>query len=70
MLLITDILRTHHSFLLNSDIDLEIKSLGNVDNILINNRAFRRVWKDKRIIECGIKPFQYKLDDYLNGNEY
>ena len=70
MLLITDILRTHHSYLFNSDIDLEVKSTGNVDNVLINNRAFKRVWRDRRIINCGIKPYRYKLDDYKNDNEF
>jgi len=67
---ISEILRTQHSYLLNSDIDLEVKSTGNVDRILINNRAFNRVSRDKNLIKLGIKPFEYGLDDYSNDNEF
>lgn len=61
---IDNIIRAHHSCLFHSDVDLEVKSTGNLDRLLIYTRAFKRVWEDKKLINLGVKPYVYRLDEY------
>lgn len=58
----TEILRTQHLYLMDSDIDIQVYATSNIDTILWHTRAFNRVWFDKRATE--LHPGLYKLDDY------
>lgn len=59
------ILHDHHSLLHHADVSMEVKALTDVESILKNVRAFRRVWKDKRITrDCKIRVFEYLQDEY------
>jgi hypothetical protein len=60
--LATDILRTQHLYLMDSDIDIQVHATSNIDTVLLHTRAFNRVWFDKRAAE--LQPRLYKLDDY------
>jgi len=62
---IKKILHDQHSFLFHADMSMEVKALTDVESILRNVRAFRRVWKDRRIThDCKIRVFEYLKDDY------
>ena len=58
----TDILRTQHLYLMDSDLDIQVHTTSNIDTILWHIRGFNRVWFDKRATE--LHPGLYKLDDY------
>ena len=60
---VSDILRTQHVYILESDLHMEISSAHNVDLILRLARAFHRVRKDKKLIARGFKPVDYLYDD-------
>ena len=59
---VTRILRFHHTYMFDSDIDLRVHSSSNVDSILVYVRAYDRIWHDKKL--NNIKKYVYKLDDY------
>ena len=58
----TEILRTQHLYLMDSDLDIQVYATSNIDTILWHTRGFNRVWFDKRATE--LHPGLYKLDDY------
>jgi len=58
----TEILRTQHLYLMDSDLDIQVYATSNIDTILWHTRGFNRVWFDKRASE--LHPGLYKLDDY------
>ncbi len=61
---VSEILRQQHLFLLGGDIlEMEVKSVHNVDIILRYVRGFSRARKDKELIKKGFKPFLYTHDD-------
>jgi len=60
--LATEILRTQHLYLMDSDLDIQVYATSNIDTILWHMRAFNRVWHDKRAKD--LYPYIYKLDDY------
>lgn len=57
-----DILESHHVYLLESHLEIEVHSTSDVDTILWHTRGFKRVWEDKRA--TSLYPNLYKLDDY------
>jgi hypothetical protein len=62
---IKKILHDHYSFLFHAHLSMEVSALTDVESILRNARAFRRVWKDKRITrECKIRVADYLQDEY------
>lgn len=69
MSIIEDILREQHILIFHSDLTMDIKSLHNVDTVLISTRAFNRIWKDRNLTrELKVNVGKYKLDDY-DGRE-
>lgn len=60
--LATEILRTQHLYLMDSDLDIQVHATSNIDTILWHIRAFNRVWHDKRAKD--LFPYIYKVDDY------
>lgn len=59
---LTRILKEQYNYLIGGDLDINVYATTNVDTILLNTRAFRRVWFDKRAI--SLFPYLYKLDDF------
>lgn len=57
-----DILNSHHIMLLESDLEMEISSLSNVDSILTYVRAYHRIINDPAMEKHD--PLKYKWDDY------
>lgn len=57
-----DILESHHVYLLESHLEIEVHSTSDVDTVLNHTRALKRVWEDKRA--KTLYPYLYKLDDY------
>ena len=67
---ISEILGKHHIFLKEAGFHMQIQSSRNVDTVLMFNRGFSRVWRDKRLWkECGIRPVDYKKDDYQDPED-
>jgi AbiU2 len=58
----SEILRTQHVYLFESDLDIQVHTTSNIDTILWHIRGFKRVWQDKRAE--SLHPNLYKLDDY------
>ena len=58
----TKILKVQYNYLIGGDLDINIYATTNVDTILLNTRAFKRVWFDKRA--ASLFPYLYKLDDF------
>ena len=62
---IKKILHDHYLLLFHADMSMEVSATTDVESILRNARAFRRVWKDKRITrDCKIRVADYLQDDY------
>lgn len=61
---VSEILRWHHVYLLQSDMRMEVVSATNVDVVLQYARGFQRARKNRALIEKGFKPFRYMHDDY------
>ncbi len=62
---IKEILHEHYLLLLHADISMEVSALTDVEFVLKNVRAFRRVWRDRRITrDCRIRVADYLQDDY------
>ena len=59
---LTKILKVHYNYLIDGDLDINVYATTNVDTILLNTRAFKRVWFDKRAV--SLFPYLYKLDDF------
>lgn len=60
--ILTKILKAQYNYLIGGDLDINIYATTNVDTILLNTRAFKRVWFDKRA--ASLFPYLYKLDDF------
>lgn len=58
----TEILRMQYVYLFESDLDIQVHAISNVDTVFWHSRAFKRVWFDKRA--KSLYPYLYKLDDY------
>jgi len=59
---ITDILKEQYLYLIGGDLDINVYATTNVDTLLLNARAFKRVWHDKRA--KLLFPYLYKLDNF------
>jgi hypothetical protein len=59
---LTKILKAHYNYLIGGDLDIKVYATTNVDTILVNTRAFNRVWFDNRAVT--LFPYLYKLDDF------
>ncbi|MBK7103700.1 MAG: hypothetical protein IPH62_00235 [Ignavibacteriae bacterium] len=62
LITITEILRIQYVYLFESDLEIKVYATSNIDTVLLNTRAFKRVWSDKRA--KLLYPYLYKLDDY------
>jgi hypothetical protein len=60
---VDSILRKHYSCLFEADMRMEVLSAYNVNKILRDVRASRRVWNDRNLIKKGIAPRDYWRDD-------
>ena len=58
----TEILRMQYVYLFESDLDIQVHALTNIDRILSHIRGFQRVWHDKRA--TSLYPYLYKEDDF------
>ena len=62
---IKSVLHENYLLLFHSDMSMEVLASTDVESILKNVRAFRRVWHDKRITrDCNVRVFEYLQDDY------
>jgi len=60
-----EIFHDQNSLLIHTDMSMEVSAVTDVESVLRNVRAFRRVWKDKRITrECKIRVADYLEDKY------
>jgi hypothetical protein len=59
---ISNILKEQYLYLIGGDLDINVFATTNVDTILLNTRAFKRVWHDKRA--KSLFPYLYKLDNF------
>jgi hypothetical protein len=64
---ITDILKEQYLYLIGGDLDINVYATTNVDTLLLNARAFKRVWHDKRA--KSLFPYLYKLDNFEEALE-
>ncbi|MCK4358121.1 MAG: hypothetical protein KAW92_05155 [Candidatus Cloacimonetes bacterium] len=57
------ILHRHYSLFFQTDIDTNVYSSSNVDSILRNVLSFSKVWRDQKLIELGIRPGDYLINE-------
>ena len=60
--LLSEILRFHHCYLFDSDLEIKVHSASDLNSILVNVRAFDRIWHNKHL--NNLKKYVFKLDDY------
>ncbi len=60
--IVTEILRMQYVYLFESDLDIQVHALSNIDTVLEHIRAFNRLWRDKRA--KFLYPYLYKLDNF------
>jgi len=61
---ISEILETHHLYLLGGDLTMEVYGGGSIDAVLDYVRAFQRARQDFDLIADGFSPPEYRGDDY------
>ena len=57
------ILHKHYSLFFQTDIDTNVYSSSNVDSILKSVLSFSKVWRDHKLIELGIRPGDYLINE-------
>lgn len=62
--LMSNIVKKHYALLFNADMDMHLTAHGSIKNILIQTRAFQRVWNNKTLIDMSIRIGAFKSDDY------
>lgn len=61
---ISEILETHHLYLLGGDLSTEVHGGGSINAVLDYVRAFQRARQDSDLIADGFSPRKYLGDDY------